>query len=644
MSLHSLKSLILQSFPPKPTFTENNVPDLTGKVCVVSGANSGVGKEVAQIFYSKNAKVYLAARSESKTSDAIESIKNAVPKTSGGQLIFLYLDLSDLDSVKKSAARFLEMESEIHLLFNNAGVGYPEQGSKTVQGYELQLGVNCVRPFLFTKLLTPTLTETAKRSVPNTVRVVWTSSSATEGISANCFMDNLDYRQEKSSFHKYCISKIGNHFHCKEFARRHETDGIISVALNPGNLDSDFWRTQGIFMSWLLKWTMLYPPKFGAYTTIFAAFSPSITLENTGAFVAPWGRFWQMSAEKASAAKRKSEGGKGTAKEFWECQSVPVNNMTPSKYVKGCGVSTATLQDEEYTSPLYQGLNHDELMEKSKKYVANYGLSIHPEIIVGAHGSYDWEKELDYGFKLIDLQSCGSLAACIVECVQSSGGVHILPSGYLKSLKNHCERRGMLLIVDEAQTGVGRCGDFMAFQRHGMVPDILTLSKTLGNGLALSAVVTSNEIDRVCAERDFFFATTHTNDPLPAAVGNKVLEVVFRDNIIGKARKAGEMLQKGLKKLQDRYGCIGDVRATGLMAGLEIVQDRQSKMPAVELADRIGQRAYELGVWVNLCSHPSFGGTLRILPPITVTDEGIKEGLEMLESAFKTTEGTMALY
>ena len=141
-------------------------------------------------------------------------------------------------------------------------------------------------------------------------------------------------------------------------------------------------------------------------------------------------------------------------------------------------------------------------------------------------GSYDWEAELDYGWNLIDMQSCGSLAACIVECIQSSAGMHVLPPGYLKALKKHCEKRGMLLIVDEAQTGIGRCGDIMAIDHEQVVPDILTLSKTLGNGLPLSAVVTSTEIERICAERDYCFYTTHVNDPLPAAVGDKVLEIV----------------------------------------------------------------------------------------------------------------------
>lgn len=259
-------------------------------------------------------------------------------------------------------------------------------------------------------------------------------------------------------------------------------------------------------------------------------------------------------------------------------------------------------------------------------------------------GSYDWEAELNYGWRMVDLQSTGNLAACIVECIQSSGGMIVLPPGYLKAMKKHCEARGMLLIVDEAQTGVGRCGDFMAINHEDVVPDILTLSKTLGNGLPLSAVVTSEEIDRVCNERGFMFYTTHVNDPLPAAVGDKVLEIVFRDSLVQHAREVGKVLQNGLLKLKSRYGCIGDVRGRGLMAGVEIVASRETKEPGLELAKRVGDTAYNLGVWANLSSHPSFGGTFRIAPPITVTAEQIEEGLLMLERAFAETEGTMPLY
>ncbi|KAJ5199321.1 Pyridoxal phosphate-dependent transferase major region subdomain 2 [Penicillium cf. griseofulvum] len=258
-------------------------------------------------------------------------------------------------------------------------------------------------------------------------------------------------------------------------------------------------------------------------------------------------------------------------------------------------------------------------------------------------GSYDWEAEMEYGWRMIDMQSCGSLAACIVECIQSSAGMHVLPPGYLAALKLQCEKRGMLLIVDEAQTGVGRCGDLMAINHEDVVPDILTLSKTLGNGLPLSAVVTSAEIERVCIERDFCFYTTHVNDPLPAAVGDKVLEIVVRDGLVEHSRAMGKVLHERLNALKDKYGCIGDVRGRGLMAGVEIVEDRETKTPALALGKAIGDRAYDLGLWANLSSHPSFGGAFRIAPPITITEDQLLCGLEILEEAFATTPGTLPL-
>ncbi|KAJ5100443.1 Pyridoxal phosphate-dependent transferase major region subdomain 2 [Penicillium angulare] len=254
-------------------------------------------------------------------------------------------------------------------------------------------------------------------------------------------------------------------------------------------------------------------------------------------------------------------------------------------------------------------------------------------------GSYDWKAEMEYGWSMIDMQSCGSLAACIVECIQSSAGMHVLPSGYLSELKKQCEKRGMLLIVDEAQTGVGRCGDIMAIAHEGVTPDILTLSKTLGNGLPLSAVVTSTEIENVCVERDYCFYTTHVNDPLPAAVGDKVLEIVERDGLVGNSQAMGKILHAGLGKLKDKFACIGDVRGRGLMAGVEIVGSRETKVPDLNLAKRIADQAYELGLWANLSSHSSFGGVFRIAPPITITEEELLHGLRILEIAFETTPG-----
>ena len=174
--------------------------------------------------------MYLAARSADKTNAAIESIKGAFPN-SKGEAIFLHLDLDDLTTIKASANEFLSKEDKLNVLWNNAGVMIPPQGSKTKQGYELQLGTNNLAPFLFTKLLTPILIKTAKLEPPGTVRVVWTSSSAAEvGSPKNGVdMSNLNYAVDKPAWHKYGVSKAGNILHSKEFANRYAGDGLISV-------------------------------------------------------------------------------------------------------------------------------------------------------------------------------------------------------------------------------------------------------------------------------------------------------------------------------------------------------------------------------------------------------------------------------
>src|SRR4029077_4192768 len=165
----------------------------------------------------------------------------------------------------------------------------------------------------------------------------------------------------------------------------------------------------------------------------------------------------------------------------------------------------------------------------------------------------DWGAELDDSFDLVDRQSTGNLAAFIAEPVLSSGGIIELPEGYLAALKRKCVERGMLLILDEAQTGMGRTGTMFAFERDGVVPDLLVLSKTLGAGLPLSAVLVGEAISKICDERGFFFYTMHVNDPLPAAVGRKVVEIVERDRLPARARELGPRLKQGPHELPAKY-------------------------------------------------------------------------------------------
>lgn len=248
-------------------------------------------------------------------------------------------------------------------------------------------------------------------------------------------------------------------------------------------------------------------------------------------------------------------------------------------------------------------------------------------------GNWNWQAELDYAFALVDRQSNGNLAAFIAEPILSSGGLIDLPPGYLTALKRKCEERQMLLIVDEAQTGIGRTGRMLACERDNVVPDILTLSKTLGAGLPLSAVITTPAIEEACHERGFLFYTTHVSDPLPAAVGLKVLEIVERDGLVERARVSGRHLEQGLRALQDRHECIGDVRGRGLLLGMEIVQHRQTKQPAPVLGAAITRQCMSMGLSMNIVQLPGMGSVFRIAPPLNVSDDDIDLALDILDRA-----------
>jgi len=250
----------------------------------------------------------------------------------------------------------------------------------------------------------------------------------------------------------------------------------------------------------------------------------------------------------------------------------------------------------------------------------------------------DWQTELDDAFDLIDRQSTGNLAAFIAEPILSSGGVIELPEGYLAALKQKCAERGMLLILDEAQTGMGRTGTMFAFERDGVLPDILVLSKTLGAGLPLAAVMTTDEISQAADDRGFLFYTTHVNDPLPAMVGLKVIEVVERDGLAARAATLSDRLKRGLLSLKQRYPCIGDVRGRGLLLGIEFeALDSGQRHSARALSNAVTDKALHLGLSANIVRTGASDGVMRIAPPLTATDAEIDLGLDLLDAALELT-------
>ena len=189
------------------------------------------------------------------------------------------------------------------------------------------------------------------------------------------------------------------------------------------------------------------------------------------------------------------------------------------------------------------------------------------------------------------------------------------------------------MIFDEAQTAFGRIGAPFAATRLGVTPDIMTVSKTLGGGLPLSATITSPEIEEQAHRAGFTFYTSHVSDPLPANVGIAVLETIAREDLISRAGEMGAYLTKALLDLQQRHEVIGDVRGQGLLIGVELVKDRQSREPHHALGALTTQRCFELGVSMNIRRRPERGSVWRIAPPLTVSKDEIDRAVTILDQA-----------
>lgn len=246
------------------------------------------------------------------------------------------------------------------------------------------------------------------------------------------------------------------------------------------------------------------------------------------------------------------------------------------------------------------------------------------------------------GFELYDMQSTGARAAVIAEPIISAGGVIVPPDGYFDALAQETRKRNMLLIFDEAQTAFGRLGHWFAASHLGVTPDLMTVSKTLGGGVPLAAVITNDEIEATCHRRGFSFYTSHVSDPLPANVGLAVLETIEQENLLARSREMGEYLAARLRDLMNRHEEIGDVRGMGLLRGIELVKDRDTREPYHELGALTTARCLELGLSMNIRRRPERGSVWRIAPPLTVGREDIDLAMTIFDQALTEMKGKLA--
>jgi NAD(P)-dependent dehydrogenase (short-subunit alcohol dehydrogenase family) len=242
--------------------------DLDGRTFLITGANTGIGKETARALAGRGARLYLACRSETAGRQAIEEIGN---QTGNRKLALLSLDLGDLDSVRQCADAFLAAGEPLHVLINNAGVA----GSRgmTASGFERMFGTNHVGPFLLTSLLLDRLRSSAPARIVNVASV------------AHYNADGIDWeavRRPTRSFtgmHEYSVSKLANVLHAQELARRLGDNGVTTYSLHPGVIASDIWRR----VPWPLRPLMkrrMDSPEQGARTSLYCATSPDVAAES----------------------------------------------------------------------------------------------------------------------------------------------------------------------------------------------------------------------------------------------------------------------------------------------------------------------------------------------------------------------------
>ena len=231
---------------------------------------------------------------------------------------------------------------------------------------------------------------------------------------------------------------------------------------------------------------------------------------------------------------------------------------------------------------------------------------------------------------LIDFATSGRIAAFIAESIQGVGGVIVYPDDYLRHVYEHVRAAGGVCIADEVQSGFGRTGThYWGFETQGVVPDIVTMAKGIGNGCPLGAVVTTSEIAQTLAQRLHF--NTFGGNPVVCAQGKAVLEVIEREKLQQNSLQLGNRILAGLERLRDKRSVIGDVRGKGLMLGIELVKDRQSKEPAKEECANVLERCKELGLLLG--KGGLWGQTIRFSPPMCINQQDADFLLDVLDHA-----------
>jgi 4-aminobutyrate aminotransferase/(S)-3-amino-2-methylpropionate transaminase len=228
------------------------------------------------------------------------------------------------------------------------------------------------------------------------------------------------------------------------------------------------------------------------------------------------------------------------------------------------------------------------------------------------------------------------VAAIIIEPVLGEGGFYAAPPEFLKALRALCDKHGIVLIVDEIQTGFARTGRMFATEHYGIEPDLMTMAKSLAGGFPLAAVVGKAQI--MDAPLSGGLGGTYAGSPVSCAAALAVLEVMEKEKLPARAMQLGEVLTQRLRKLQAQFTCIGEVRGLGAMVAMELVRNRDAHSPDADLTKALVQRAAANGLVLLSCGLNA--NVIRVLVPLTASDAIVSEGLDILEKSLREVLAT----
>jgi 2,2-dialkylglycine decarboxylase (pyruvate) len=244
-------------------------------------------------------------------------------------------------------------------------------------------------------------------------------------------------------------------------------------------------------------------------------------------------------------------------------------------------------------------------------------------------------KCLDVSLELADANFTGRPAAMIAEPVLSAGGIIVPPPGYSKKLKQALDARGMLLIFDESQTCLGKTGKLFGYEHEGVIPDIITFSKHFGGGLPISAVCTSTETATKAAMNGYFATRSHATDPLLCAAGEESIDIVVDEDLPGRAAHIEKKVKSAFAELAKEYEIIGDIRGRGVLLGIELVEDRETKAPANAAQKKIFEFCQSKGLIYQSRGARNLLNVIRLVPPMTTTPKELDRALSILADAIK---------